>query len=239
MRRLIYEILHMLSPRLCPGCGRRLESCEPMLCIECLLGLPRPPHQFVEMQLRPLIELAGCPVGIVASWTYYIHRQAGALAIQAIKYNGRPGAGRDAGRIFAAEIMANPEFTQAEGVRPTDIDVILPLPMHWTKELMRGYNQSECIARGIASVWGCRVGHNLYASKPHSTQTRRSRYERQANVRNIFALRDADELDGLHVCLVDDVITTGSTMTDAILALARAGARPASLSILSLGLAKS
>ena len=116
-------------------------------------------------------------------------------------------------------------------------DVLLPVPLHRDKLLKRGYNQSLEIARGLAAELGCDVGDNLVALRPHSTQTSRSGYERFANVSGTFGLKMPGELEGLRVAVVDDVVTTGSTIHDCIAAIARQST-PASVSILTIGVTK-
>ena len=87
---------------------------------------------------------------------------------------------------------------------------------------------------GISAATGIPVGDNLHAVRRHSTQTRRSADERRLNVQGTIAVRHPRELDGLHVAVVDDVITTGATMTNALRAIT-AAASPRALSVLALG----
>ena len=95
-----------------------------------------------------------------------------------------------------------------------DVDVIVPVPLHPRKQKMRGYNQSECIARGISAVTGIPVDTASVARMKHTeTQTRKSSYERWENVDGIFCLRRADAFAGKHVLIIDDVLTTGATTT--------------------------
>ena len=77
----------------------------------------------------------------------------------------------------------------------------------------RGYNQSEWIARGIAERMEKPIDtRTLYRAIESETQTRKTRYERWKNVENIFKLKTADALKDKHILLVDDVVTTGSTL---------------------------
>ena len=130
-------------------------------------------------------------------------------------------------RLYAAEL-------QASGVL-ADIDVLLPVPMHWLKRMRRGYNQAEEVARGLGAVTGIPVGDNLVARRGHSTQTHLSQHDRAANISGRFSVVAPDELADLNVMVVDDIITTGATMIEAARALASTAV--ASLSLLSLGLA--
>lgn len=94
------------------------------------------------------------------------------------------------------------------------IDVVVPIPLHWTRYAWRGYNQSEEIARVVAKARGVPVCHELMRSRKTEYQAECSRAERTLNVLGAFALSDAGKkmLAGKHVALVDDVFTTGATM---------------------------
>ena len=89
----------------------------------------------------------------------------------------------------------------------------MPVPLHVRKQRRRGYNQSEVLAEGIASVANVPVDkHLLVRSKDIDTQTHKGNYERWENVRNVFECLASERLKGKHVLLVDDVLTTGATI---------------------------
>ena len=108
------------------------------------------------------------------------------------------------GRYMAAELIESGFFQ--------GIDVIIPIPLHETKQRIRGYNQSEWIARGIAAVTGIPVDTEAVVRRKYTeTQTRKSIFERWENVEGIFELHHAESLIGKHVLIVEDVLTTGAT----------------------------
>lgn len=239
IRKLVAEVLNLVAPPLCGGCGRRLAGAEEVLCMECMLSLPRARRADCEAVMLPVLEAAGCQAGVAASWVRYSHDSAAGRIIRNIKYDGRMRSGRTLGAVFARELAANPEYADTGRPGLADVDVLLPMPLHWTRQLKRGYNQSEWIAIGIAEVADAIVADNLRAVRRHPTQTHRHRQERMLNVSGTLGVIEPHELDGLNVAIVDDIVTTGATVTEAVLAIARSGARPASLGILSLGLAGS
>lgn len=106
------------------------------------------------------------------------------------------------------------------------LDAIVPVPMYWSRRLMRGYNQSSAIAFGIASVLKKprRTGwlRQVKRTKPQKTL---GATQRKENVSGAFAVRSGLRLDGLRLLLVDDVMTTGATACEAARALRRVGAR--------------
>ena len=90
------------------------------------------------------------------------------------------------------------------------IDVIVPVPLHPRKQRIRGYNQSEYIARGIAAVTGLSLDTSSVVRKRHTeTQTSKSAYERWENVDGMFRLDCPERFAGKHVLLVDDVLKIG------------------------------
>lgn len=231
--RLCDGIADIFIPRVCPACGCAMDSSEEAICGACLLTMKR--CSTASDKLREVVANAPAPAGIAASWLRYHHNSPEARLIQSIKYRGRPRLGRDLGRVFGQELAA---LSRPEGMlKPADIDVLIPVPLHWTKRLRRGFNQSECIAEGIADALGCGVATCLRAVRPHATQTHKTDRGRAENVVGIFALDKDAKLDGLNIAVVDDVITTGATVREAIMTIGRAGARPATVSVLSLALA--
>ena len=201
---LLRDLRDIIWPRTCEVCGRTLLDGEQLLCLHCLAAMPRThlhlsPFNSIHQRLarNTPIERAG------AMMTYRRGGEYSAL-IRRGKYNDRPEIIRTLAMMYASELKADGFF---EG-----IDIILPVPMHRWKKIRRGYNQSEVIADGISKVTGIPVGDNLRATRGHKTQTRRSSFERYQNVSSIFEVRYPEELTGLHILLVDDVITSGATL---------------------------
>jgi ComF family protein len=125
--------------------------------------------------------------------------------IHNLKYKGITEVGYELGKIYGLSLNSS-DFMK-------DIDMIIPVPLHPAKERIRGFNQSEIISRGIADVTLLSVANKIVERiSVSATQTKRSRYERWTNVEGIFSVKDPRMIEGKHVLLVDDVITTGSTI---------------------------
>lgn len=109
------------------------------------------------------------------------------------------------GRYMANDLLVSGFFNE--------IDIIVPVPLHKKREKERGYNQSEWIASGISKITGIPVNTNsIKRVEANSTQTRKSVWDRWENVQNLFAVVSSSELQGKHILLVDDVLTTGATI---------------------------
>lgn len=120
-----------------------------------------------------------------------------------------------------------------------DVDVVVPVPLHFLKRIKRGYNQSEYIARAIAQTLALPVDTRNVVRRVHnSSQTRRAKSERWENVEGIFAVRHAERLSGRHILLVDDVLTTGATIISCAEAIYRA-VPDCRLSIATIAVSKS
>lgn len=229
MKYVLGAVVDALLPRLCPVCGCSLARGESLMCMRCLAALPRTRmHLRRDNSITARISRPGLELCLGAAWMHYSRHSPYAAVIRDAKYHSMPGMAREAGRLFALEMQADGTPALA------DVDVLLPVPMHWTRLMQRGYNQSREVALGISAATGIPVGDNLHAVRRHSTQTRRTADERRLNVQGTIAVRHPRELDGLHVAVVDDVITTGATMTDALRAIT-AAASPRALSVLALG----
>ena len=215
-------------PRLCPVCGGGLVQGERAICVSCLAMLPRTRmHLDPDNSIVARLASPGLRLQLAAAWMDYRRDSPYASIVRHAKYGHMPRLAREAGRMFALEVMAD-----CPGALD-GIDVLLPVPLHWRRLLRRGYNQSDEIARGISEATGIPVGDNLRASRTHRSQTRSTPDERRRNVAGIARVRYPEELAGLHVAVVDDVITTGATMADALHALTTQ-ASPRALSVLAL-----
>nr|BAL55978.1 phosphoribosyltransferase [uncultured Planctomycetota bacterium] len=113
-------------------------------------------------------------------------------------------------------------------------DVIVPVPLHWWRQWRRGYNQAEALAEGIGEITGKRVlSKVLLRIRPTSSQTWQSPTERQPNIKGAFRAQFRGHSVPRSVLLVDDVMTTGSTLTEAARTLRNAGVREIHVAILA------
>ena len=202
--RWMDDLRHLFFPEVCPVCGKALVEGEETLCLECDAAMPRTMfHLDSDNQLYYRLVSQHIPLVHAAAMFHYRGGNPYARLVTLTKYNNRPQLGYELGRKYAAELMPAGFF---EGV-----EMLVPVPMHWWKELRRGYNQAMEIARGISAVTGLPVAEALSASS-HGTQTRRNAYQRLLNARKTYRVADTAAIAGRHVMLVDDVITTGATM---------------------------
>lgn len=225
----LHDLSLMLFPKTCQVCGEALVDGEDVICVSCDLRMPR-----CNFHLHPDAELpmrfAASKIARVASMFPYIRHNEFARLIQRSKYNNRPDINRHLGRKFALELLPSGFFN--------GIDLLVPVPMHFWKQARRGFNQAAEIARGVSGATGIPVADNLVATRSHSTQTRKSASGRMANASGLFKVVYSEELQGKHILLIDDVITTGSTILSCADTL-RAAVPSIVISVLSLAATRS
>lgn len=196
--------LSLLFPRCCVVCGRPLAKGEECICAVCNMDLPRTDYHLRRDNPVELLFWGKFPLERATSFFYYRKGSDFRRILHLLKYGGQKEIGTIMGRYMAAELIESGFFQ--------GIDVIIPIPLHETKQRIRGYNQSEWIARGIAAVTGIPVDTEAVVRRKYTeTQTRKSIFERWENVEGIFELHHAESLIGKHVLIVDDVLTTGAT----------------------------
>ncbi len=194
----------LIFPRLCAACGANLYDREKLICSKCRYDFPL--TGFTDFRHNMVAELfwGRVPVMYCTSWFYYLKDNRYQNIIHHLKYNGQRYIGLEAGKMFGAE-LAKTAFSEA--------DIIVPVPLHLKKQRKRGFNQSEIIARGMAESMGKNIVTGaMERIRYTNSQISRSRYERWENVEGIFRVRKPHLLAGRHILLVDDVVTTGSTL---------------------------
>ena len=204
-RMILNDLLNLFYPRLCLLCQRSLMEGEEHICLHCSNHLPY--THFTDMETNPVCLLLQGKTSFVAATAllHFTKRGSGQKLIHALKYHGNKKLGYELGRMAATTYRETGLFDT--------IDLLLPVPLHPKRMRQRGYNQSEWIARGIRSVTGIAVDtSSLSRIKKTESQTRKQIFERSENVEDIFRVENTDTLKNKHILLVDDVITTGSTM---------------------------
>lgn len=226
LRDGINGLMSVVWPDRCAVCGRRLTRDEKLLCLACEVDIPRTNIHFDDFS--EIHKRLGHKVRIerAASYFYYIPGGGYAALIHEAKYHNRPATGRKLARGFAEELKSTGFFD--------GIDGIAAVPLHYSKLLGRGYNQSRYIASGLGDMTGIKVIDILKCSRAHSSQTRKSALERWRNVKDIYKARSCG--DCKHILVVDDVITTGSTLSACCEAIAAVNPG-VKISVLTLGLA--
>lgn len=227
--RLLQNLLSIFYPRLCIGCGDILQESEKHLCLNCELHLPETDFHLEEENPLEEIFRGRVPVENVFAFLHYRKGNLSQNLLHHLKYKGNKEVGAYLGEMYGKKLARTGHL---EG-----IDLILPIPLHPKKQRMRGYNQSEWIAKGLSAATGIPYSTEILVRRTYTeTQTKKGRFNRWENVSEVFAVAEPERLAGVHVLICDDVLTTGATMEAAISKiLAVAGTR---VSVVTMAVAK-
>jgi len=144
-----------------------------------------------------------------------------------LKQSGGEALAEVMGELWGAE--------RRDALRAMAVDVIVPVPLHWWRRWRRGHNQSAALAQGLATILGLPVSFCLRRTRNTPKQTQQVASARRDNVRGAFRARRDPRVKGHSVLLVDDVLTTGSTASEAARALRDAGASRVVVAALARG----
>jgi ComF family protein len=222
LKRIGSDLLGLLFPELCNGCGDNLNRGEQEICVKCLYDLPYTDYHLYQ-ENRVAKQFWGRLTFHAAMAMLYFKKGTKVQnLIHNLKYNGKTEVGTKFGHLMAERINRSELFK--------DIDLIIPVPLHHKRQRIRGYNQSEYIANGIAEVLNIPVStSHLTRTKVTSTQTKKTRYYRFENMQTVFNVAHPEQIKNLHVLLIDDVITTGATLEACGIALLNCGIKKLSI----------
>jgi ComF family protein len=204
----IEDFISLLYPRVCAACGNSLFKNEEVICTFCLYHLPKTNYHL--MDDSPLDKVFWGRAQLAHTAALYNFQKKGKVQhlIHQLKYKGRMDVGVYMGKILGADLLKTEAFQ--------DITKVVPVPLHPAKQRKRGYNQSEQIAIGLAKAMNIEMDATSFVRTFNTeTQTRKSRFARWENVKEIFKVTSPEELANRHILLVDDVITTGATLESA------------------------
>ena len=208
IKRMIKEFISLIFPELCLACDEALYNKEEFICTACNFNLPKTNYHF--MKQNEVSKLFWGRVKIETASSYYYFNKGNKVQnlIHHLKYKGQTELGRHLGKQYGKDLK--------ESVFYHDLDIIIPIPLHKSKLKRRGFNQSDFFAQGLSESmsieWSSDALKRIIATE---SQTKKSRFNRWQNVDSIFEIKDPEKLTGKHILLVDDVVTTGSTLESA------------------------
>jgi ComF family protein len=209
------HLISLIYPNLCLVCNENLLQGEEAVCLSCLSKLPYTDYHLLPSNPIEQRFWGKFPVENATALYFFQKATAGQQLLHALKYRGEKQLGELLGRQLGSRLAETSTFRS--------IDLIVPVPLHPKKLRKRGYNQSECICKGISEAMQIPVNStNLVRLIENPTQTRKGVYERWENTQGIFELTNVSAFTGKHILLVDDVLTTGSTIDACAQALLQA-----------------
>ena len=220
-------VLDLVFPRHCAGCGKSVDRPYGQICWECFRG--------IELRESKLCRVCGlkiegavthaftCSVCCAKLPAFEMARSAGRFGgvlremLHQFKYSHATWLCGDLAELLHGCVLAH--YAAAE------VDVVMPVPLHRQKQRERGYNQAALLAEGLAQrLRRPLIGDALARIRDTPTQTQLHVRERHRNVHHAFAVQGPEWVRGRTVLLVDDVMTTGATLSEVAATLKRAGA---------------
>ncbi|MDR1056544.1 MAG: ComF family protein [Prevotellaceae bacterium] len=195
----------LFYPNLCEACGNSLVGAEQVLCTACRYNIPK--TNYWETDNNPVAQSFWGRVGVDKACSYFFFNKGSNYRklLHKLKYRGQKEIGFTLGRYFGQELK-NKSWCNG-------IDMLVPVPLHPKNLHKRGYNQSECIAQGMAGVLELAVITGNLIKRTHTeSQTQKGRLERWQNVSKVFAVINPQIFEGKHILLIDDTMTTGATL---------------------------
>ncbi len=214
--KLLTEIFDFALPRFCPSCKTKLRTNEEVVCKNCLTQIKLADKSRIEDEFRRKFSREKIISDFNSPFVFEKDRALQHI-IHSLKYNQRFQSGKFLGKLAAENL--------ASSISQWEIDFVIPIPLHPLKKAIRGYNQALYIAKGISLYSKVPAKSNLLKRKKFTqSQTKMNLEERKENMRNAFKTSRAKKVIGKNLLLVDDVITTGATVTECGRTLLEAGA---------------
>lgn len=204
--KVIFEdFVSLFFPRLCIHCDAPLPRGVKDICLQCQYNLPKI-ENFKESVPQYREKFDGIfPVEAVFVYGHFVKGGIMQSVLHELKYNHNPEIGIQMGRWFGKNL--------ADAGWKNAFDVIIPVPLHPKKLKKRGYNQALALAQGLHQGLGINVLENaLHRVSNTSSQTHKKKLTRMLEMQGMFELNDNVKLNQLNILLVDDVLTTGSTL---------------------------
>lgn len=204
--RLLHSLKSLVVAPTCPVCGKRLEQSDSFVCLACNLSAPythlwQSHDNAMEQRFWGII-----PIERAAAFMWYVEGSKWRDIIHEFKYHNHWFLAQNMGQWFATELLRT-DFFQG-------IDLIVPVPLHWRRRLVRGYNQTEYIALGLSRKTGIKCYRNAVKRTVNNPpQAGMEFINRWQHIENIFTTSHPERLKGKHILLVDDVFTSGATLS--------------------------
>lgn len=201
----IKSFFNLFFPDLCQACGENLMKQEKIICLSCLSKIAYTDFHLHEENPISRLFFGRCNIEQATAMCFYERENRIQNLIHKLKYKGKKEVGLFLGAELAKVLITSQLYK--------DIDAIVPIPLHKKKEHIRGYNQSMIIALGMLEFMDIPIiADSLIRLEFTETQTKKNRWDRYENVKNMFAVQKEDQIKGKHLLLIDDVITTGATI---------------------------
>ncbi|HPM28861.1 MAG TPA: phosphoribosyltransferase family protein [Chryseolinea sp.] len=205
LTEIFTDFASLFFPNHCLACNGALVKGEEIVCTSCISEMPQTDyHLYRENALKARLAIRIPIVHAVAFFKFAKSSRVQHL-LHALKYKNHPEIGVMLGKVYGTRLR-DTELS-------SKFDLILPVPLHESRKRKRGYNQSSKFAEGLSEKLDIPYSDSLLTrARNTQTQTRKTRFNRWQNVSDVFLIKDVNGIKGKRILLVDDIITTGSTI---------------------------
>ncbi len=202
---LLKDIFNIFYPTICLCCKEQLTTNEALICIDCRHDLPVTNFTDEADNIIEKIFYGRVPIEEATSLFYFLKKGKVQELIHHLKYKNQQKVGTFIGD-WLGELMRNSK-------RFKTIDCIIPVPLHKKKQQLRGYNQVSTFGKSLSKKLDVPFYETTLLKKTATkTQTKKLRLERWKNSEHKFTVQTTNTLNGKHILLIDDIITTGATL---------------------------
>jgi competence protein ComFC len=213
----ISEFLDFILPRICPSCLNKLLLTEISVCNDCLGKILPADSSRIKYEFQKKFKSKGIISGFNSLYVFEKDKELQKI-IHAMKYGNNFRIGETLGILLGNKLLNE--------IQDLNLDLIIPVPLHRLKKSERGYNQSFYISKGVNSILKL-VSDNkcIKRIKYTETQTSMNIKEREKNITGAFTIRNEKNISGKNILIIDDVITSGNTVSEVGKTLKGKGAR--------------
>lgn len=206
------DFIELLYPRTCKACENALSGSEYWICTNCMVDMPKSDYWLDSKNIVNQLFWGKTKIEFASAFLLFSKGSRYRKLIHSLKYKNDQVSGIQLGELYGKAITESSEYPK--------IDYIIPVPLHPKKQKKRGYNQSECIAKGLSTTTTIPyLNQVLIRTVNTETQTKKHKDERWQNVSGVFDVQNLEIIQGKSILLVDDVITTGATIEHCALVL--------------------
>ena len=211
------DFVALFFPNYCVACIAPLAKGEKHICTKCVFELPKTNYHLEKENPISNRFYGKIEVKYVFSYLKFFKKGITQKLLHKIKYENQPEIAEMLGKWYGVDLK---EIGMSD-----QFDLIVPVPLYKSKKRKRGYNQSDAIAKGLSESlgvpWSDRIVKRVVKSQTQAKK--KDRLARWENVKNIFDVKNVEEVTGKRVLIVDDILTSGATLEACAIPFVKAG----------------
>jgi competence protein ComFC len=203
---LLTEFLDFFLPRICPSCKDKLELNEECVCSDCLNKILPADSSRIRFEFQKKFQSKGIISGFTSLYVFEKDKELQRI-IHSMKYENNFRVGESLGTLLGDKLQHEMPIR--------NLDLIIPVPLHHLKKSERGYNQSFYISKGVNRKLKFVLDKkSVKRIKYTETQTSMNIKERERNISGAFKIKSINNISGKNILIIDDVITSGNTVSE-------------------------